>query len=196
MLTDIVMPRLNGCDLVRRLAPSRSEMHVLYMSGYPGDAIAERGVFNMGPCIAKPFTPERLAQKVRAVLSGPAALPRILVADDDEGVRRLFCKVLEAHGYPVAAVADGRQAIALMADQEDFRIIIIDLVMPEREGIETICSLRKDRPDVKVLAVSGAFKDPLLDNMLECASMLGADATLRKPVHPEDLVATVRTLLG
>ncbi len=197
MLTDVVMPRMNGYDLVRRLSPFRPEMHVLYMSGYPGDAIAERGVCEMGPCISKPFTPERLAQRVRAVLGGPAALPRILVADDDEAVRRLFCKVLEAQGYAATAVADGRQAISLMTDQpEDFRLIIIDLVMPEREGIETICSLRKDRPDLKILAVSGAFKDPMLDNMLRCASMLGADATLPKPVRPEDLAATVRTLLA
>lgn len=43
MLTDVVMPHMNGCDLVRRLAPFRPRMHVLYMSGYPGDALAERG---------------------------------------------------------------------------------------------------------------------------------------------------------
>ena len=191
------MPRMNGCDLVRRLAPSRPEMHVLYMSGYPGDAIAERGVFETGVCIAKPFTPERLALKIRAVLGGPVTLPRILVADDDEGVRRLFCKVLEAQGYPVTAAADGRQVTTLIADQqEDFRLVIVDLVMPEREGIETICSLRKNRPDVKILAVSGAFKGRMLDSMLTCASMLGADATLPKPVRPEDLLAMVRTLLG
>jgi len=197
MLTDVVMPRMNGCDLVRRLAPLRPEMHVLYMSGYPGDAIAERGVLETRLCITKPFTPERLAQKIRAVLGGPETLPRILVADDDEGVRRLFCKVLEDQGYPVTAAADGRQVTALIADQkEDFRLFIIDLVMPEREGIETIRSLRKNRPDVKILAMSGAFKGRMLDSMLTCASMLGADAALPKPVSPEDLLATVRTLLG
>jgi two-component system cell cycle sensor histidine kinase/response regulator CckA len=196
ILTDVVMPRMNGCELVRRLAPFRPEMHVLYMSGYPGDAIAECGVFEMGPCIAKPFTPEQLAQKVRAVLGG-AALPRILVVDDDEAIRRLFCKVLQEQGYPVAVAADGREAIASVVDhQEDFGLIIIDLVMPESEGIETICCLRKHRPNIKILAVSGAFKRHLLDTTLTCASMLGADATLLKPVRPEDLVATVRTLLG
>ena len=85
----------------------------------------------------------------------------------------------------------------MVTDQhEDFRLVIIDLVMPEREGIETICSLRKNRPDIKILAVSGAFKGPMLDSMLTCASMLGADAALPKPVHPQDLLATVRTLLG
>jgi DNA-binding NarL/FixJ family response regulator len=68
--------------------------------------------------------------------------------------------------------------------------------MPESEGIETICCLRKHRPNIKILAVSGAFKRHLLDSMLTCASMLGADATLLKPVRPEDLVATVRMLLG
>lgn len=106
LLTDVVMPRMNGRDLVRRLAPLRPEMHVLYMSGYPSDAIAERGVLEARLCITKPFTPERLAQKIRAVLGGPVTLPRILVADDDEWVRRLFCKVLEDQGYPVTAAAD------------------------------------------------------------------------------------------
>lgn len=84
----------------------------------------------------------------------------------------------------------------MIADQQEVRLVILDLVTPEREGIETIRSLRKNRPDVKILAMSGAFKGRMLDGMLTCASMLGADATLPKPVCPEDLLATVRTLLG
>ena len=197
ILSDIVMPRINGRDLVRRLAPLRPEMRVLYMSGYPGDAVAPLKGSDPGVCIAKPFTAERLAQTVRAVLGAPADLPRVLIADDEESIRRLFTKVLEAQGYRVTAAVNGSQALALIASgQQNFALAIIDLVMPEGEGIETIRSLRKEHPDMKIIAVSGAFKTPVLRSMLTCASMLGADATLTKPISPEDLVAAVRTLLS
>lgn len=119
------------------------------------------------------------------------------MADDDEGVRSLFCKVLDDQGYPVTAVAGGGRVTALLAvQQEDIRLVIIDLAMPEHDGIEAICSLRKSRSEVKILAASGAFTGRMLDSMLTCASMLGADATLPKPVRPEDLLAMVRTLIG
>lgn len=102
-----------------------------------------------------------------------------------------LCKVLQKQGYPVAVAADGRQAIALVVDhQEDFGLIIIDLVMPESEGIETICCLRKRRPNIKLLAVSGDSRDacsircldapPCSELMLPSSSQSGRKFSLRQ----------------
>ena len=72
ILTDVVMPGMSGRAVADRLANSRPEMKVLFMSGYPDDAIVQHGVLDPDtPFIEKPFTPEVLARKIREVLDGP-----------------------------------------------------------------------------------------------------------------------------
>jgi PAS domain S-box-containing protein len=73
LLTDVVMPRMNGRQLAERLAPSRPAMKVLFMTGYTNDAVVRQGVFDAEMALLqKPITPESLARTVRAVLDGSA----------------------------------------------------------------------------------------------------------------------------
>ncbi len=107
LLTDVVMPNASGMELAARLERSRPGIKVLFMSGYSGDVIARHGVLEEGAAfIQKPFSPEALAVKVRAVLGPPA--PRILVADDEAGVRGFLRAALEEGGYEVTEAADGK----------------------------------------------------------------------------------------
>jgi two-component system, cell cycle sensor histidine kinase and response regulator CckA len=72
LLTDVVMPRTSGCEVARRICRERPETRVLYMSGYPGDAIAHHGLLDAGiSFLQKPFAPHRLVEKVREVLNAP-----------------------------------------------------------------------------------------------------------------------------
>ena len=192
LLTDAVMPGMAGTELSMRLRSSRPDMAVIFMSGYSESVIARDGMISPDVnYLAKPFSADLLARKVREALDSRRPVHSILVVDDEEAVRNLFRNILAGAGYAVTAAADGKEAMKA-ARQQRFDLVITDLVMPEQEGLETIRALRKERPDAKLVAVSGAFHG----EFLKVAEMLGASASLMKPVSPNRLLATVQRVLS
>jgi hypothetical protein len=195
VLTDVVMPNVSGRELAGRLEALRPGIKVLSMSGYTDNVIEHHGVLEQGArFIQKPFSPEELAGRVRGVLGppAPAVAPaaRILVADDEGGVRGFLRKVLEEGGHEVIEAVDGKQALQqVLAGRVD--LVITDLIMPDQEGIETIQALRRQAPGVGIIAISGAFGG----QFLKTAKMLGAAAVLNKPVSAELLLANVADVL-
>jgi CheY-like chemotaxis protein len=121
-------------------------------------------------------------------------MPRILVIDDDDQVRAVIRLALERAGYDVEEACDGEAAIKrYRADPAD--LIITDIVMPGKEGLETIMELRKDFPDVKIIAISGGGRlNP--QSYLDLARKLGAFRSFSKPVARRDLLEAVSELLG
>jgi PAS domain S-box-containing protein len=191
VLTDVVMPRLSGGDLANLLWKRRPGTRVLFMSGHNDDAIARDGAVDRSvEFIQKPFSPRRLAIKVGEMLAAPVRPAHILVADDEAGVRGFLREVLESAGYEVTEAADGDQALReARAGRVD--LVITDLVMPGREGLETIRALRKDAPGVGIIAITGA----LGVEFLEIARALGAQAVLSKPLDAGLLLSKVAELL-
>lgn len=118
------------------------------------------------------------------------ASARILVADDEPGVRRFLRAALERAGHQVRVAEDGEQALRESRTGHP-DLVITDLVMPGQEGIETIRQLRRETPDIGIIAVSGAFNG----QFLSVAQMIGADAVLAKPVAPDSLLRTVSEIL-
>lgn len=115
----------------------------------------------------------------------------ILVVDDDPGVRDVIRSMLESAGYAVLAAENGREAMKILkAARVD--LILTDLVMPEQEGIETIKALRREYPNLKVIAMSGAFGG----DYLRIASYLGAHATLPKPIQMGALLKLISETLA
>ena len=192
LLTDVVMPHMTGKELAERLTRSRPEMKVLYMTGYAADVMVRRELLGAAAqCLAKPFGGDALAAKVREVLGPPRPMATILVVDDEASVRGFFQQILAGAGYDVVVARDGAEALK-KARERQFELVLTDLVMPEREGLDIIRILRKERPDLKVVAVSGAFGG----TFLKAAKMLGANATLLKPVSAEQLLATIQGALS
>ena len=119
-----------------------------------------------------------------------APLKTILVVDDEGAIRKLFRILLERAGYRVTEAANGREALRVI-DSEPIDLMITDIVMPDQEGLETVTALRAGGKPLKIIAISGAAF-----SYLKIAKILGADATLPKPVGAEDLLATVKRVLN
>ena len=115
----------------------------------------------------------------------------ILVVDDDKDYRILVRHQLEAAGYQVLESADGNSAFMIL-DEERVPLVILDIVMPQIEGLEIITRLRRQGCRSKILAVSGVGK---ADEYLNLAVRLGADARFEKSRPVSDLLGAVQGLI-
>lgn len=125
-------------------------------------------------------------------------MTRILVADDDCGVRTAISSLLQKEGIDVVMVNDASAALQSLA-REHFDLVILDIFMPGMDGLETIRALRQQRPQVPIIAMSGLrFPATSIDppDFLEMAAKLGAAGSLSKPFEPGELLATIRACLG
>ena len=120
-------------------------------------------------------------------------MPRILVIDDEEPVRTVLRQMLEKEGYRVEEAPNGAVGMKLLGDHPT-DLIITDLFMPEKEGIETMIEVRKHFPQVKIIAMSGGGRAGALD-LLPMAESFGALRTLAKPFERQELLAAVRAVL-
>ncbi|WP_319588442.1 response regulator [uncultured Desulfobulbus sp.] len=119
---------------------------------------------------------------------------RILVIDDDDQMRTLLRQVMEWAGYEVIEAGDGREGMQKQRKQPA-DLVITDLIMPEQEGLETITSLKKEYPGIKIIAISGGGRiGP--EAYLPAAQELGADKVFSKPFDVRELAETVRELLS
>jgi CheY-like chemotaxis protein len=120
-------------------------------------------------------------------------MARILVIDDDEQVLDMLYESLTREGYDVLRASNGEQGLRLYREGP-VDLIITDLIMPEKEGIETIIELRQDFPDVKIIAISGGGRTGTKD-YLHMAKIFGVQRTFTKPVAREQLLDSIRELI-
>lgn len=119
----------------------------------------------------------------------------ILVIDDEAPILKLLNTILTREGFRVLTAGDGNEAIRIV-DDEPVDLVITDIVMPEKEGLETIYELRKIDRNLPVIAMSGGGKNPA-ERYLQTAKMMGASATLQKPISKEELLDVVnRAIIG
>ena len=120
-------------------------------------------------------------------------MSRLLIADDDEDLRDTLTLVFQKAGFDVEAVCDGEQAIAAQ-QRQPADVLITDLFMPLRDGLETIAYFRSHFPRMPIVAISGGGYTGQKTDHLTAAGALGADASFRKPFDVGALLETVRRL--
>ena len=120
-------------------------------------------------------------------------MAHILVIDDEDPVRNMLRQILERAGHEVAEAPDGNVGMQHVREHQ-IELVVTDILMPEQEGIETIRTLHRDFPQLKVLAISGGGRRRTLDVLIE-AEFFGAHRILAKPFERTEFLEAVSTLL-
>lgn len=119
---------------------------------------------------------------------------RILVIDDDDIINGMIVQLLTESGYEAEGVEDGDQGLTLFGSKA-FDLVVTDIIMPEKEGLETISSIRRINKKVPIIAISGGGKlGP--EQYLHMAKHFGADYAFQKPFYREPFLAAIRECLA
>ncbi len=121
-------------------------------------------------------------------------MPKILLVDDDKLICEMLRAMLEQKDYATELASDGDEAIRMF---HKFKpdLVVTDIILPEKEGIEIIQQFLRENPAVKILAISGGALNIDSNSTLKMAKALGAHATLSKPLFKDELLTTVQMLL-
>jgi DNA-binding response OmpR family regulator len=118
---------------------------------------------------------------------------KILVIEDNEGVRKFIVTTLIRENHTVFEAENGLKGLQVLHDNPEIIMVITDLIMPEKEGIETIIEIRQLYPTMKIMAISGGGKvGP--ENHLVLADALGANTTLKKPFSMQELLHAIENM--
>lgn len=120
-------------------------------------------------------------------------MAKILVIDDESAIAVMLKKMLERAGHEVEIALNGNEGL-LMYDKFNPEVLITDIVMPEKEGLELIFDLRRKNPKLKIVAISGGgrFQN---EGYLTSAKYLGANLVFQKPIDHKELINGISDLL-
>lgn len=121
-------------------------------------------------------------------------MAKIIVVDDEPSILLMLKKMLEKAGHEVDTASNGNEGIILF-EKNKYDLLITDIIMPEKEGMETIIELRKKYPDLKIIAISGGGRiSP--EGYLPGAKLLGANMVFQKPLIQKEFLEAVAMLLN
>ncbi|MCS6286103.1 MAG: two-component system, chemotaxis family, chemotaxis protein CheY [Nitrospirota bacterium] len=122
-------------------------------------------------------------------------MPSVLVVDDEDQIRQLIRETLEQAGYEVEEASNGKQGLErYRAKPAD--LVIMDILMPDQDGLESIMTLRREFPASRVIAITGGSDMIGILNFLDVAKMLGARRTLQKPFDMQTLLDAAQSELS
>lgn len=127
-------------------------------------------------------------------LSG-GPIDSILVIDDDDQFRGYLCELLKGRGFSTFEAANGEIGLETYRSQKP-DLVLTDIIMPEKEGLEFIKHLKREDPSARIIAMTGGGNYGLCSNYLQLASVLGALTTLVKPFRAGTLMDEISKLNG
>jgi CheY-like chemotaxis protein len=202
---DVQMPGLNGFETTKAIKKVHPEARVMIVTSFNdphfrqlADSAGASGFILKENLLALRLLLEKeTGNKGGAARVSPEAArtkpKRVLVLDDDKELRTTFSLLLSKDSYRVTQAYTGREAIA-MHQKEPFDLVVIELLLPNNEGFETLTELRKLPSPPKTIATARPGWMPV-DVYTKMAGQLGVHGTLAKPFEPEQLLAIVRDVL-
>ncbi|HXC37297.1 MAG TPA: response regulator [Candidatus Acidoferrales bacterium] len=203
---DIQMPGLNGFETTRAIKEVHPDARVMIVTSFNdphfrklADSAGASGFILKENLLALRLMLEKetgnegaVAGSSPNVIAGPKC-KRILVLDDDQELRTTFSLLLSKDGYSVTQAYTGRDAITLH-QKESYDLVVVELLLPDNQGIETLTELRKLPSPPKTIATArpGWMPTEVYSKM---ARQLGVHGTLPKPFQPEQLLALVKDVL-
>ena len=119
----------------------------------------------------------------------------ILLIEDDHDSREIIAEVLTTAGHEILEASDGNEALSIAGDRS-IDLVVTDILMPKKDGLETISELRKMFPTLKIIAMSGSVQRVAGFEHLRTATDLGAHLVIRKPIDLEELLDAVRRVVA
>ena len=119
-------------------------------------------------------------------------MPSVLVVDDEDQIRQLIRETLESAGYEVEEACNGKEGLERYRTKSA-DLVIMDVLMPDQDGLESILTLRREFPQSRVIAMTGGSDRIGILNFLDVAKMLGARRTIQKPFEVRSLLEAVAT---
>ncbi len=193
----VLLPRLEQ----EADSEEKPDLPIILCTGFSESVDGEKAEsLGIREVLMKPILTGDLARAIRRVLDstkpGRYESPvtgTVLVLDDDAQIREMVRQVLEMEGYAAMEASDGRQGVRLCREHS-VDLVITDIFMPEKDGLQAIREIRQDAPNTKIIAISGGG-ETVAGDFLHHARLFGADRVFAKPLRLSELVASVRELL-
>jgi CheY-like chemotaxis protein len=195
LLSDIVMPRMNGVAAAVKIAQQLPSCKILLFSGQTAqiDLLAPARAEGYGfSLLAKPVHPVELLERINGLVA-VVQQPLILNVDDNEAMRYAMTRLLENAGLRVVEATTGEEAIRVAASKKPY-LVILDLKLPDIDGFE-VCKQLKANPDTRgihIVHLTNTFKNEAARAM---SVQVGADDYLTHPIEPDTLFAHLSRLL-
>jgi YesN/AraC family two-component response regulator len=121
-------------------------------------------------------------------------MAKILIIDDESAIAIMLKKMVEKAGHEAKTAINGNEGLQLF-DTYNPDLLITDIVMPEKEGLELIIELRRKNPNLKIIAISGGGRFQY-EGYLNSAKHLGANKVFQKPLDLKELMSSISEMLS
>ncbi|MDD4668116.1 MAG: PAS domain S-box protein [Candidatus Cloacimonetes bacterium] len=165
IITDVVMPAMNGKELANAIHTRFPEQKILFMSGFADDVIAQHGILDPNlPFIQKPFSAKTIAPVIHKLLSDTSNSYKLMILDDEEGICKLFQRSSTKRGHHCDAANTISEAIGLLS-QNNYDMLLIDMNLKAISGPEAIRKIRDIGCKTPIIVLSGIIQSSYLEQL-------------------------------